>query len=145
MAKKKKGLFTRLIEGPERSEDYARKTLPKNRWSLFWDLFKNNTGKIVKINLLTFLFLFPVFALLYLRTLLIDVQAINASFSQNVGIGYPAKPLMFMVGVQESIVFNADATFFIILFIHYLIPRLLANVGFFITLYVSNAFNVNKL
>ena len=56
MARKKKGLFTRLIEGPERSEDYARKTLPSSRWSLGWDLLTSNIGKIIKINLLMFLF-----------------------------------------------------------------------------------------
>mgnify|MGYP003304268184 CR=1 FL=1 len=51
MATKKRGIFSKLIEGPERSEDYARKTLPTNRWSLGWDLFKTNFGKIFKINL----------------------------------------------------------------------------------------------
>ena len=40
----KKGFIARLIEGPERSESYARSTLPTNRWSLGWDVFKTNKG-----------------------------------------------------------------------------------------------------
>lgn len=134
MAKKKKGLFTRLIEGPERSEDYARKTLPKSRWSLGWDLFKTNTGKLVKINLLTLLFIFPVFALIYLRSLLIDAQAISSSFSQNVGVGYPAKPLSSMLGVAESIVFNADLTVLAILFF----------VSFYVSIGIAGGFYVMR-
>ena len=44
---KKKGLFAKIIEGPERSEDYARNTLPSSRWALGWDLVKTNFGKIL--------------------------------------------------------------------------------------------------
>ena len=117
MAKKKKGFFTRLVEGPERSEDYARKTLPSNRWALGWDLFTTNTMKLLKINLLTLLFLFPLFILLYFRTVLIQVGANNSSFSQNIGIGYPALPSVNLLGVKENIIFSADFTLFIALFI----------------------------
>ena len=115
MAKAKKGIFTKLVEGPERSEDYARKTLPKNRWSLGWDLIKTNFGKIMKINLLMFLFLFPIFLVVYLRHVIILSNAGIAPFSQNMGIGYPIYP--FMTGVKEQIIIKADATFLILLFI----------------------------
>ena len=115
MAKAKKGIFTKLVEGPERSEDYARKTLPKNRWSLGWDLIKTNFGKIMKINLLMFLFLFPIFLVVYLRHVIILSNAGIAPFSQNMGIGYPIYP--FMTGAKEQIIIKADATFLILLFI----------------------------
>ena len=59
MAQQKKGLITRLLEGKEKSEEYARSTLPTNRWQLFWDIFKGNFGKIVKVNLLTLIFFIP--------------------------------------------------------------------------------------
>ena len=51
MAQQKKGLIARMLEGKERSDDYARSTLPTNRWQLFFDIFKGNFGKLVKINL----------------------------------------------------------------------------------------------
>ncbi|MBO7214659.1 MAG: hypothetical protein J6V66_04095 [Clostridia bacterium] len=117
MARKRKGIFTRIIEGPERSEDYARKTLPSNRWALGWDLFKTNTGKLVKINLLTILFVFPVFLLFYFRELLLKAQAFESVFSQNIGLGYPAIPSANLLGVQEAIVFNVDSVFFLMLFV----------------------------
>jgi hypothetical protein len=39
MAQQKKGLIARMLEGKERSEDYARSTLPTNRWQLIFDIF----------------------------------------------------------------------------------------------------------
>ncbi|MBR6737895.1 MAG: hypothetical protein IKL82_06040 [Clostridia bacterium] len=117
MAKKKNGFFTRLVEGPERSEDYARKTLPTSRWSLGWDLLTTNFGKLVKINLLTFLFVFPVFALLIFRTMLIEAQSANSSFSQNMGIGYPAVHPNIILGTAEQIDLNSNMIFFLILIV----------------------------
>lgn len=117
MATKKKGLFTRLVEGPERSEDYARKTLPSNRWALGWDLFATNTMKLLKINLLVLLFLFPLFILLYLRTFLIEVSASSANFSQNIGLAYPSLPQSDLLGKSENIIYSADFIFFIALFV----------------------------
>ncbi len=117
MANKKKGIFTRLVEGPERSEDYARKTLPSNRWQLGWDLFSSNTLKLLKINLLVFLFIFPLFLLLYFRFGMIQSSATDSSFSQNLGIGYPAVPSSSLLGVAENITFSANFVFFILLFI----------------------------
>ncbi len=112
---KKKGLFAKIIEGPERSEDYARSTLPSSRWALGWDLVKTNFGKLVKINLLMFLFLFPLFLLLIFRTLMISSQALDAPFSQNMGIGYPIIPNM--AGIEQNIILKVDVLFFVLLFI----------------------------
>jgi uncharacterized membrane protein YesL len=108
-------IFKRLVEGAEKSEDYARNTLPSNRWALGWDLIKTNMGKIVKINLLLLLFTFPIFLLLYLRSLFISVDAGYTPFSQNLGIGYPIYP--FMSGLSESIIIRVDFTIFFILFL----------------------------
>lgn len=115
MAKQKKGIFNRIVEGPERSEDYARKTLPHNRWALGWDLFKTNLGKLVKINLLMILFLFPIFIALYFRNFLITIDASSAPFNQNIGFGYPVYP--FLAGVSEQMVVRADIVFSIVLLI----------------------------
>ena len=48
--REKKGLIARWLEGKERSEDYARSTLPTNRWALFWDIFKGRFGKLVLLS-----------------------------------------------------------------------------------------------
>ena len=66
----KKGFMARIIEGPERSETYARSTLPTNRWELGWDVFKTNKGKMCGLNLLTLVFLLPALFLLLMRFVL---------------------------------------------------------------------------
>ena len=53
-------LFKRLVEGKEKSDDYARSTLPTNRFSLFWDVFKNNFFKLMGVNVFILIFFLPV-------------------------------------------------------------------------------------
>lgn len=132
MAKKKKGLFTRLVEGPERSEDYVRKTLPTNRWSLGWDIVKTNFSKLAIINVLTLLFVLPIVVLIYFRGVFIEGQAYNSAFSQNIGFGYPAIMPGSMLGVAESIVFNVDLVFFALLFLLTFIASLGLAGGFYV-------------
>jgi uncharacterized membrane protein YesL len=130
MAKGKKGIFSRLIEGPERSEDYARKTLPTNRWALGWDLFKTNMGKMMKINFLMLIFLLPILAVFYFRSVLISGQASLSPFVQNIGIGYPAYP--FITGTAESIVLNADVFTFIAIFLLSFVAAVGISGGFYV-------------
>ncbi len=132
MAKKKKGIFTRLVEGKERSEDYARKTLPSNRWALGWDLIKTNFGKNVKINLLTMLFIFPLFALFYFRNVYLQSQAYGSVFSMNIGIAYPAVPSQNLLGVAESLTFNTDLLFYVLLFLFVFLMALGLAGGFYV-------------
>ena len=106
MAKQKKGFIARMIEGPERAEGYARSTLPGNRWELGWDVFKTNTGKLVGLNLLTFLFFIPLFAIVFLRYMQVLYLASESPFSQNIGLGYPALPSS--AGLSESIYLSAN-------------------------------------
>lgn len=113
--RKKGGIFARLTALPERSEDYAIKTLPTNRWSLAWDLIKNNLGKLFKINLLMLLFVFPVIMLIIAKSSFTIAQASFEPFAQNIGIGYPSYPMIS--GMSESIIFRVDLTVIIGLFI----------------------------
>ena len=115
MAKQRRGIFTRLVEGPERSEDYARRTLPSNRWALGWDLIRTNFGKLIKINLLMILFLLPIFLCLYYREVLIANASSLTPFSQNIGFGYPLYP--FMEGVKEQIIVRSNVLVFIAILI----------------------------
>ena len=106
MAQQRKGLISRLMEGKEKSEEYARSTLPTNRWQLFFDIFKGNFGKIVKVNLLTLLFFVPLIAVVVFYMMLVDSNGIIYPFGANLGVGYPAAPMQQgmaeLLSVQNS-------------------------------------------
>ena len=106
----KKGFIARMIEGPERSESYAASTLPTNRWQLGWDVFKTNTGKHFKLNLLTLLFFIPLIALIVFTYLYKSYLVSQYPFSQNMGIGYPAYPAVF--GLTATLSLNTNVEFF---------------------------------
>ncbi len=101
MAQQKKGLITRLLEGKEKSEEYARSTLPTNRWQLFWDIFKGNFWKIVKANLLTLIFFIPMIAFIVIMSLMNNMQGEIYPFGANLGGGYPFYPVQ--QGLAESL------------------------------------------
>ena len=111
MAQQKKGFITRLLEGKEKSEEYARSTLPTNRWQLFWDVFKGNFGKIVKINLLTLLFFVPLIVVIVFSIMMDNSNAVIYPFGANLGVGYPAAP--DLQGVSEWLVLQNEFVMFV--------------------------------
>ncbi len=111
MAKKKRGLIDRLVMGSEKSEGYARASLPSNRWELFWDIFKSRFGKLFIINLLVILFCLPFIALLVFRHMLVLSYGLSYPFSQSVGVGYGALPSM--VGMSELIISMVNMSTFL--------------------------------
>jgi uncharacterized membrane protein YesL len=111
MAQQKKGLITRLLEGKEKSEDYARSTLPTNRWQLFWDVFKGNFSKIVKVNLLILLFFLPLLAFIIVNNMIVENNGYIYPFSANMGIGYPGVPEQ--AGISELLVMQNSVTFYL--------------------------------
>ena len=115
MAQQKKGFITRLLEGKEKSEEYARSTLPTNRWQLFWDIFKGNLGKLVKVNLLTIIFFIPLIAVIVLCNLVAEASGQIYPFGANVGIGYPAFPSL--QGQAESLALQNNSVLFLGVFI----------------------------
>ncbi len=123
MAQQKKGLITRLLEGKEKSEEYARSTLPTNRWQLFWDIFKGNFGKIVKVNLLMLIFFVPTIAVVVLSVLLNESNGITYPFGANLTIGYPAAP--FQQGLSEMLTLNGN----LVTYIGIMISMFIASVG----------------
>lgn len=106
----KKGFIAKIIEGPERSETYARSTFPTNRWELGWDVFKTNKGKLFGLNLLTLLFCLPLVALFVMRYVLKTVDIAIFPFTQNMGVGYPAYPATS--GLQAQLALNVNVEFF---------------------------------
>ncbi len=123
MAQQKKGFIARLLEGKERSEEYARSTLPTNRWQLFWDIFKGNFWKIVKVNLLTLIFFIPLIAVVIISGLYNDAMGEVYPFGASLGIGYPAMP--DTQGISELLSLQGD--FMAGIFI--LLTAILASVG----------------
>ncbi len=112
MAQQKKGLITRMLEGKEKSEEYARSTLPTNRWQLFWDIFKGNFWKIVKVNFLTLVFFIPLILVVLLSYLMSENNGVIYPFGANLGIGYPAYPAI--QGMSESLTLRAGMTSYLL-------------------------------
>ncbi len=123
MAQQKKGFIARLLEGKEKSEEYARSTLPTNRWQLFWDIFKGNFGKIVKVNLLTLLFFIPLFVVLWFSNVYTESMGVSYPFNASMGVGYPANP--YTQGLSEWISLQTD----VVLYIAVLVSSVIAAVG----------------
>ena len=113
MAGKKGGLVNRMLMGKEKSEGYARSTLPSNRWELFWDIFKGSFWKLALINLLMLIFFVPFFVLLFFKSAMISGYGISVPYSQCFGVGYQSA--ISLTGVAESLA--ANVTFSINLFL----------------------------
>ena len=108
--RERKGLVARWLEGKERSEDYARSTLPTNRWALFWDILKGRFGKLVLVNLLMVVTILPLAAVIVWRVLALGVQGTVGPYGAGLGVGYPILPEL--VGYAEMSVLQADLLFF---------------------------------
>ncbi len=107
MANKKTGGFiNRLLVGKEKSEGYARSTLPSNRWELFWDIFKGRFGKLFILNILTILFFLPLIFLIIYRTGLLATYGSLYPFAQGFGVGYLAP--VSLTGYSENIIFSVN-------------------------------------
>ena len=109
--KKKRGLIDRLLMGSEKSEGYARASLPSNRWELFWDIFKGRFWKLVIVNLLVLLFFIPLAALIFFRSTAVMNLGATYPFSTPFGTGYQAP--VSLVGYAENIVFTVDSMMYL--------------------------------
>ena len=107
MAKKKQGLIDRIILGKEKSEGYARASLPSNRWELFWDILKGRLGKLVIINLLMLLFFLPLIGLIFVRYTILFNLGSAYPFTQGFGVGYMIPPTL--LGYSERIVYDVNS------------------------------------
>ncbi len=107
------GLISRLMMGKEKSEEYARGTLPSNRWELFWDIFKGRFGKLIIINLLTALFCIPLILLLFMRNNALSNLGASYPFASTFGLGFMAPDSM--VGFAENIVLQVNVLTYLFL------------------------------
>ena len=76
--RERRGLVARWLEGKERSEDYARSTLPSNRWQLFWDIMKGRFGRLMLVNLLTLITFVPLILVYFWRYLVMAAQFLQS-------------------------------------------------------------------
>ena len=111
MAKgERKGFVARWLEGKERSEEYARSTLPTSRWGLFWDILKGRFGRMVITNLLVFVTFLPLITILVWRWLIVGTQGFSGPFGGGLGAGFPAIPNI--AGAAEEMTFSTDLLFY---------------------------------
>ena len=96
------GFINRLIVGKEKSEGYARASLPSNRWELFWDILKGRFSKLFIINLLMLIFFIPLFLLLFFRYVALANYGATYPFTQPFGMGFQA--IENMTGYAENII-----------------------------------------
>ena len=129
-SKKFSGFVDRLVMGAEKSEDYARKTLPSNRWELFWDIVKGSFGKLFLVNLLTLLFFIPLIALILFRYFSLVTYGTLYPFASGFGVGYMAP--VVISGMAENVEFSSTITTFLLL----PIAGLIAGIGLSGGLYV---------
>ncbi len=108
-----KGLVARWLEGKERSEDYARSTLPTNRFSLFWDILKGRFGRLMLVNLLMIVSFLPVIAIFLWRFLAINTDFMIGPYDSSFLFSYPSVP--DATGLMEWTRLNQDLFFFGIL------------------------------
>ena len=121
--RERKGLVARWLEGKERSEDYARSTLPSNRWQLFWDIMKGRFGRLMLVNLLTLITFVPLILVYFWRYMVTAAQDLIGPYGSGLGVGYPVIPNV--VGVAERAALQNDLLFFAL----FIVAGLIAAVG----------------
>ncbi|MBE5753822.1 MAG: hypothetical protein E7340_00610 [Clostridiales bacterium] len=104
--KKKRSIWDRMAFGAEKSDGYARASLPSNRWELFWDILKGRFGKLIIINLLILLFCLPVIAILVFRYIGLSNFGATYPFMQPFGVGYQAP--VIVQGMKENIALSVN-------------------------------------
>ena len=113
MANRKVRFMEKILMGKEKSEGYARSTLPSNRWELFWDIVKGRFGKVVLLNIIVFAFALPIIALIVMRNFSVVGMGASYPFSSPLGIGYLAPSSV--EGFSSQIAFRSNLFVFLFL------------------------------
>ena len=86
---KRQGFFNRLIMGSDNMPDFTPAQLPKTRWGLFADVFKNKLFEIFKLSLWGDLFLLPLVVFFIFNFINTRAYNIYIPYDANIGIGFP--------------------------------------------------------
>lgn len=106
----KKGLIYKFIVGSDKDENYARSTLPSNRWELFKDILKGRFWKLVLINLMAIIALIPAALIILMKQANISAAGFLMPFSGSMFIGEPYIPglAQFAVTTRMTIGFQTS-------------------------------------
>lgn len=104
----KKGLIYKFVVGKDKSDTYARSTLPSNRWELFWDVLKGRFWKLVILNLMVLVSAIPIVLLYMVNSTSISAYGSLLPFSGGVLVGVQyipglyqqAETYMFIMSMQ---------------------------------------------
>ena len=107
---KKKSFFERLALGKDNLPDYLPSQLPGSRWAVFKDVFFNRFGDMVKISLLTLLFMLPAVAWVIIVGMFKSADGLMIPYSSNIGIGYPVVTGAIQIGQHRA--FMRDLTLY---------------------------------
>lgn len=88
---KRQGFFNRLIMGSDNMPDFTPAQLPKTRWGLFADVFKNKLFEIFKLSLWGDLFLLPLVVFFIFNFINTRAYNIYIPYDANIGIGFPVE------------------------------------------------------
>lgn len=109
----KRGIVARWLIGKERDEDYARNSLPTNRWSLFWDIFKGRLGRIVIVNFMVLASCLPIIAIFILRFFMVGSAGMSGPFGGAMGWSFPIIPNI--TGEAQLMILRLDLFFYALL------------------------------
>lgn len=102
----KKGLIYRLTVGKDNLPDFTPNKLPGSRWAVFKDVFFNRFGAIVKVSLLTLLFMLPAIAWLVIMYLVKQMDGRMLPYSANVWLGMDVTVDAAIMGGYRNIMLN---------------------------------------
>lgn len=103
---KRQGFFNRLIMGSDNMPDFTPAQLPKTRWGLFADVFKNKLFETFKLSLWGDLFLLPLVVFFIFNFINTRAYNIYIPYDANIGIGFPLETDAIIRG--QSFAFTSE-------------------------------------
>jgi|GEM_PF-678658 len=126
----KQGFFNRLIMGKDNLPDFTPEQLPKSRWSLFFDLFKNQIFPIFKATLLCDVFAIPLILIILFNFINNTTYNAVVPFDANIGFGYPVEPNI--IDISDFVLLNNGIRVYALLIIGVIILAIGLAGGFYV-------------
>ncbi len=111
--KQKENVYSKGLTDISGQDGYCRPEIKVSRWALGTAIFRNNTLKLVALNLILLIFFAPLAYFIFVRYARLLVDASNSVFNANMGVGY--LPVVDMVAMAEGLMFSVNREFFLML------------------------------
>ena len=111
--KPEKERFSKGFTDVSGRDGFYRPKIEIGRWSLGMQVFKDNFGSLVGLNLFMLIFVAPIFVILYLRSGHLASEIATAPFAANIGLGFQPNPNM--IALPQTLVFGADSFYYLFL------------------------------